>query len=165
MHVIFGWLQVEKVILDPVSWAQEKENSWASEHPHTYGNWWGSRNILFVSKQALEVPSRRGTQKTRIPGAGVFETFDQKLRLSDPDSKLATKWRVPKILAPNSSKGYEISSLGRGVWREHDDGRSVCFDPGYIRRWQEAVVTGNPKVAKWAIRLIESLGAAPSGLN
>lgn len=165
LHVLFGWLQVDDVILDPISWVQEKENSWASEHPHTYGNWWSSQNILFLAKKELEIESSRGMTKTGLPGAGVFEKYDARLRLSDPIQRAATKWRVPKLLAPNASRGSDISSIGGGKWTVNDD--YAYFEPGHIRRWQEAVITGNPNATKWAVSLIKSLGgcAAPSALN
>lgn len=167
MHVVFGWLQVAEVVLDPVSWAQQRENRWAADHPHTYGNWWSGQNILFVSKRELEIESARGVQKTGLPGAGTFDAFDQRLRLSDPDAQAVTKWRLPKLLAPDPNKGSKISSIGGGIWSDHEDSRYVCFDPGHIRRWQEAVITGNPQAALWAIRLIRSLAecVAPPGLN
>jgi hypothetical protein len=162
MHVVFGWLQVDKVILDPVSWAQEKENSWASEHPHTYGNWWEHRNILFVSKRELEIVTRRGTTKTGMPGAGVFEKYHPRLRLTSPKSDSATKWRVPKFLAPDATHGIAISSIGGGKWTTDDDTRYAYFDPGHIRRWQEAVITGNRQAVTWALQLIKKSGSSRS---
>jgi hypothetical protein len=155
IHVIHGWLQVDKVIHDPVEWV--KTNRWASSHPHTYGDWWKSRNVLFVAKPALEIGSGRKRLKTQFPGAGVFHTFHERLCLSDPAfPRHPSRWRLPAKLRPDRENGRTISTLGNGTWVVSPDKRYVHFDPGYIRLWQESVISGNPDAIEWAHELIRA---------
>jgi hypothetical protein len=152
LHVIYGWLQVDEVVENPIAWA--RENRWAIDHPHTYGNWWKGKNVLFLAKQNLEIEHRGIRRKTRIPGAGVFDAFDERLQLSDPASTYASKWRLPRIIAPDHTTRRMISTIGKGRWTSR--GPFVYFNPGYIRRWQEAVFMENDAAAKWAVELITS---------
>jgi hypothetical protein len=150
--VIWGWLQVDEIVHDPVTWS--KKNNWARTHPHTYGDWWRGRNILFVGKRNLEVDAAA----TSLPGAGVFHQFDQRLCLSDPDSVSPTRWRLPQGLKPNMLAGTTMSYLEGGSWTDSECGRFVHLNPGYIRKWQEAVIAGNPAAVNWATDLICDLG-------
>ena len=153
-HVIFGWLQVDEVIHSPAHWVAT--HRWASSHPHTYGDSWKEPNVLFVSKPELEIVSGKRRIKTGIPGAGVFPSYHERLRLSDPKSDFPSRWKLPRELLPDPKAGRRISTLESGEWKLNSDRRSVCFDPGRIRRWQEAVISGNAEAARWAVELIRS---------
>lgn len=92
-HVIWGWLQVDEVIQvdNP-----RGELSWAGRHPHI------SRppdpsNTLYRAKSTLNLP---GNDFSALPGAGVFERFHPRLRLSDPLAKTPSIWRLPAWFSP-----------------------------------------------------------------
>jgi hypothetical protein len=156
-HVIWGWLQVEEVIHDPVAWA--RTNSWAQSHPHTRGNWTG-RNVLFVGKSNLVRKISGSAETLPLPGSGVFRRYSERLCLSDPDSASPSRWRLPLCLKPDLENGKTISYLERGVWSECVDTGYVHMNPGFIRKWQEAVIGGNEAAGQWAINLISDLAAA-----
>jgi hypothetical protein len=156
-HVIWGWLQVDEIVHDPVGWA--KKNAWARTHPHTYGHWWRGRNILFVGKPQLEFRAAAKAGNLTVPGAGVFERFHERLCLSDPNSKSPTHWRLPAVLKPNPDEGRTISYLESGAWTDSKCGRFVHLNPGHIRKWQEAVICGNPAAVAWAFDLIHDFAA------
>ena len=155
MHVIHSWMQVDKVIHDPVAWAQEKGNEWAIGHPHTYGHWWKHTNTLFVGRQQLEFASGNGRAASQLPGTGTFRVFNQRLMLSDPaKAPSVSKWRLPRFLQPDAKLGRTISYIGNGEWRPDEHDNYVYLDPGNTTLWQEAVIENNPEAVSWATDLI-----------
>jgi hypothetical protein len=94
-HWIFGWLQVSEVLhLGP-------DGSWAAEHyprlsghPHCRSGWPVS-NTLYLATEDLRL---RGTS-VGLPGAGIFPSVSEALRLSTPDGPTSV-WRVPRWLNP-----------------------------------------------------------------
>jgi hypothetical protein len=146
---------------DPVNWANDRANRWAASHPHTYGDWFkGKRNVIFVAKPELEFISKNGVRRLGVPGAGSFPRYHNRLRLSDPNERLVSRWRLPALLKPRPEQGKMISSIGNGDWTAGTDSRFVHLNPGKTTLWQEAVVQGNPHAAQWAIGLIRSLGCS-----
>ncbi len=162
-HMLHGWLQVDEVILNPHEWAERPENHWAREHPHTYGDWTkGVPNVLFVGKRELDIPKVSGRSAKRIPGAGCFQDFDERLVLSDLGNRLKSIWRLPACIKPDEASGKRISRLQNATWTIADDPNVVVMAPGKITLWQEAVISGNHDAINWAYRLIEALGACDS---
>ncbi|MGD9723806.1 MAG: hypothetical protein AB7O59_04355 [Pirellulales bacterium] len=152
LHVVFGWLQVDEIVLEPAAWAKKKENRWAALHPHTYIQF-PNPNVIFVAKRRL-VDAKGLT--TSLPGAGLFQRFDHRLQLTAPNASRSI-WRLPIALCPDAQRGRHISYLDKCKWSKSRDGQFVDMDPGNTRLWQEAVISGNPDAVQWAIKLVEDL--------
>ncbi len=152
-HFIYGWFQVDEVVYDPISWANREENTWAQDHPHTYGDWSGKKNILFTARKHLIIDGVTHP----IPGAGLFDTYNERLRLSDPNSDLKSHWRLPIALYPESGTGKSITYLKNATWEVEPSQEYVRMNPGRTTLWQEAVVSGNQHAVDWATELISDL--------
>lgn len=84
-HVLWGWLQIERSF-DP----KVEKPEWARHHPHCNTKE-RKNNRVYVGRRDLTfAPSK--------PGAGVFATYDVKLRLTHPDHvRQRSYWRLPSF--------------------------------------------------------------------
>jgi hypothetical protein len=86
------------------------------------------KNVIYVAKQSLDLP---GIGSLGLSGAGVFQTFTEKLQLTAPDASTPSYWLLPHWFNPigrastlsyhgklsrwkDSHAGTELSSVGRG---------------------------------------------------
>ena len=93
LHVIFGWMQVGKII--DVTSATVARILWASYHPHLSAKRSYTRNTLYVASDWL------GSPESGVPGAGVFPRFAPELCLTDLDPYAGRSfWRLPGWFAP-----------------------------------------------------------------
>jgi len=98
LHVIFGWLQVGRV-LKPARQGGSVP-AWAADHPHVAGaERRASNNALYVARHRLWLP---GLKKTR-PGAGVFPRLSPLLRLSAGGRNRGI-WRLPRWFFPREGR-------------------------------------------------------------
>ncbi len=88
LHVIFGWLQVEKSL--PVDSRLARQIPWAAYHPHFHLRNPGPNNTLYVATEQLSL----GGRKLPTPGGGVFPGYREVLRLTAP-GKTRRNWRLP----------------------------------------------------------------------
>jgi hypothetical protein len=122
LHVIWGWLQIAKVV--PV--ARLSPEPWMRYHPHVAAGEHRINNTLYISRETLAID---GTA-TDVPGAGGFRTYDDRLRLTAP-GRSRSQWRLPGWFAPTPPRpplGYHgdpkrwqhagdhvvVASVGRG---------------------------------------------------
>lgn len=86
-----GWLQIGQVLkvgAGPLP-------AWSSYHPHAPPAARGPNNTLYVAAPEVVLD---GTP-TGVPGAGVFTTYDERLRLTKPGGSRST-WSLPGWFAP-----------------------------------------------------------------
>ena len=83
LHVIFGWLQVEKII--PVS-RKEIAPQWALYHPHFNRPQNYSNDSVYVATKELKIPG----YNLNLPGAGCFDYYDPILTLTAPGQRKKT---------------------------------------------------------------------------
>jgi hypothetical protein len=95
LHVLFGWLQVGQALSIP----DDTPPPWAADHPHVL-NVDRPRNTIYVATDRLEL---EGVQIDR-PSAGLFERYDDRLRLTAPDATKCSLWEVPSWLAPRPGR-------------------------------------------------------------
>lgn len=95
LHVLWGWLQVDLVL--PV--ATSTIPPWAAYHPHVATAAHRSRNTLYVARGRLAIDG----MTTDLPGAGVFSSYDDRLRLTKPGAKRSF-WNLPAWLAPGDGR-------------------------------------------------------------
>lgn len=96
LHVIFGWLQVERRI--PVGDLSEIP-PWALEHPHCVREKYHSFDSLYISTDHLKLPGI----VTDKPGAAVFQKFDPALCLTALGMSRSV-WRLPSWFYPGEGK-------------------------------------------------------------
>ena len=93
IHALFGWLQVAERI--PVSsWAAD--DKWALYHPH-FARQPHPSNVIYASAKRLHLPPHAADG---IAGAGSFQFYSSKLRLTAPDSDRPGLWLLPEWFSP-----------------------------------------------------------------
>jgi len=95
LHVLFGWLQVDRAVRIPGDCPPEI--SWAGYHPHFHFTREGRdrNNTLYVARQWLDLP---GIFPRSVPGGGVFDRFRPELQLT-ADGEPRSTWRLPWFFA------------------------------------------------------------------
>lgn len=129
-HIMFGYLQVDKII------HTEKDiiPNWLMMHPHVNSSrFYKPSNCIYVAKE-------RCTFNQDIKGYGVFK-YSEELDLTKKGMSRSC-WNLPNIF-----KGLNITYHSQDSWK---DGyfKSAC-------RGQEFVIEENEKIEKWAINLVE----------
>ncbi|MDR9425164.1 MAG: hypothetical protein RI567_07770 [Marinobacter sp.] len=139
-HSIWGWLQVAEVW--PLDGSVQMPE-WAAYHPHLFGERSG-HNSLYVSNETLALPG----VESQLPGAGLVPAMTELHRLTAPDAKGVTDWRLPAAFLPMA--GTEPLSY------HHKTARWRSDEPGWCRlksaaRGQEFVLDLDqyPGVVDW----------------
>ena len=143
MHVMWGWLQIDQVI--PVDGGEQPD--WMSYHPHVASPR-GRSNTIYVARDKLSLAGH----DLDLPGAGVFDQYDDGLRLTKQSSSRSV-WSLPGWFSPEGSRpplGYH-SDAGR--WRP--DGERV--DLQSAARGQEFVLDTRsyPEAVPWLTDLLQ----------
>lgn len=94
VHVIFGWLQVDRIVrvADLLSMTAAKQSQWLHYHPHCHGKFSGV-NTIYQATQTLDLA---GTGST---GAGVFGHYSPHRQLTTPGQSRSV-WSVPNWMHP-----------------------------------------------------------------
>jgi hypothetical protein len=134
-HVIFGYLQIGKVITD-----FEDSNSipdWIRYHPHMKEcRTSDSTNAIYVARENL-------TWSKNLPGAGPLR-FEDKLVLTKRGREGSrSKWNLPDFFRTLRITYHSEQSWKKDYFQSADIG-------------QEFVIDESPKVEAWAKELIES---------
>jgi hypothetical protein len=93
LHVLFGWLEIEKMLVGTnlINTAPD----WAQYHAHVrYSKLYYENNTLFVGPKSLQLFPR-----LKLPGGGLFPALHSSLQLTD-GSQGRSVWRLPKCFAP-----------------------------------------------------------------
>ena len=142
-HVLFGWLQVERRIL-------EKQVSlipdWASDHPHC-------RNVkrdvdsVYIATNKLTIQKR----EIGVPGFGVFPRYTPSLYLTDTGYSRSC-WRLPRWFYP--AKRKSSLSYHADLTRWNLEGNSVLLES--VGRGQEFVLDCDdyPEAIDWLVELL-----------
>lgn len=150
LHVLWGWLQVDEVV--PVGGVEHP--AWMAYHPHIASPR-GRGNTVYVARDKLVLDGI----ELDLPGAGVFDHYDDRLRLTKEGSNRSI-WELPSWFAPDSSRpplGYH-SDPDR--WRL--DGDRVELQSA--ARGQEFVLDTNwyPEAFGWLRGLLEARQPPPA---
>jgi Nucleotide modification associated domain 3 len=137
LHVIFGWLEVGKVIR--ASSGVGAEIPWAAGHPHLGAPDRYKNNTLYLASDRV---SSIGL-KTR--GAGTFDRIRPQLILTERDSNCSV-WRLPRWFEPGGRT--PLSYHGKSA-RWTDCGTSMRLQS--VGRGQEFVldVEQYPEARRW----------------
>lgn len=139
VHVLFGWLQVEKRICTD---SPCNIPGWASDHPHYAWVLVEPLNSLYLSTERLELPGL----KLNTPGAGAFTTYRDMLCLTAP-GRLRTVWRLRSWFYPKG-KSSALSYHG-DISRWTSDGHHALLQS--VGRGQEFVLDCDeyPEALDW----------------
>jgi Nucleotide modification associated domain 3 len=110
LHVIFGWMQVGRLIAATSSLAAEIP--WAYAHPHLAAPERYKNNTLYFASDRL---SSIGL-KTR--GAGTFDQIKSELILTEANSNCSV-WQLPRWFHPNGRPALSYHSK-RSRWTDCD---------------------------------------------
>jgi hypothetical protein len=75
IHVLWGWLQIEKMIL--INCESQNELLWCRDHPHIHYHQ-RCHNVVYVASKTINL---HGTKKCSFAGSDVFSTFHPYLQL------------------------------------------------------------------------------------
>jgi len=134
-HVIFGYLQIDKV--HHIGEDTPLPRPWMKDHPHA-----GERlrktvnNVIYESTDKL-------SWDDKFSGAGVF-SYDKRLVLTK-DSLSRSKWDLPECF-----KNVKITWQSSSPWKPE----------GYFQssmRGQEFVIEDNEQVENWAKQIIKTV--------
>lgn len=139
-HALWGWLQVGEVHrIDDLA---EEDLPWARYHPHFHGQEDGN-NTLYVASEQLHL----GSQPVGLPGGGVFDSIQDRLRLTAAEASSTTQWRLPSCFFPESAETAMSFHSNLARWTR---------DGGFCQlrsasRGQEFVLDtiNNPGVVSW----------------
>ena len=96
-HAIWGWLHVGQIhTIDELA---PGALPWARYHPHFHGQP-DAGNTLYESSHACQLP----TGAEVFAGSGVFPKLRDELVLTDPQSRLPTRWRLPAAFYPGDDR-------------------------------------------------------------
>lgn len=142
VHLLFGWLQVERVYAVDDNRPQLE---WAHDHPHLCRPS-NPRNVVYVARSTLDMPGVAPT----TPGAGVFTQYSESLQLTAPDSATGV-WQLPAWFAPLRERPALTYHGDRSRWSL--DGDMVRLRT--VGRGQEFVldVSNRPEAGEWLGRL------------
>lgn len=96
-HVIWGWLQIGKVIA--MDDCDKSEYLWADRHPHFHRPA-DRNNTLYVGRSKLDL----ACSNRQYPGSGIFRTFFKELQLTELNSASPGDWRLPAWFYPEGDK-------------------------------------------------------------
>lgn len=140
MHVIWGWLQIDKII--NVDSCDKKELKWAMYHPHFHTGP-DKTNTVYIAKENLCIPGI----DSNIAGAGIFSHYHAGLQLTKSGSNKLTVWHLPEWIYPTGDRIPLTYHTDLKRW-EKDDGYVLL---NTVRRGQEFVLdcTCYPEAKAW----------------
>ncbi len=145
LHVIYGWLQVQKVInIGTNIHSAAKQYPAYADHPHFIHSF-GANNTLYTAKDKLKI----GAQELNTPGGGIFSEINQNRVLTAPGSTRSI-WNLPKWFAhPTPALSYHLKT---DKWVATSNGWKVKSAP----KGQEFVINTqgrNQSANRWLKKL------------
>ena len=146
LHVIFGWLQIGKVV--PVKNIDQAQLKWARYHPH-FARKMKSNNTVYIASNRLNIPN---SPRLNLNGGGAFTKFLPELQLTAPGSKGCSLWKLPKWFFPSRRNSSLSFHNNRTNWKKKKD----CVYLQTVARGQEFILDCQdyPEALKWIGHLI-----------
>jgi len=152
LHVVFGWLQVGRVL--PVAAigreALLERHPWLASHPHPHFPADDTRNVIFLAADRLVLP---GIGDTGLPGAGEAGALREDLVLTASGAPGRSLWRVPSWFAPERGPALTYHA-DPGRWRR-DAGALTLRN---VAQGQDFVLdcTSRPEAGPWLANLLRA---------
>jgi len=151
LHVIFGWLQIERR-LEVTNRAALP--SWAFDHPHCRRHLLYPRaqrlDTLYMASDSLQLPGA----PTNKPGGGIFPRFHPARGLTAPGSAKRSIWQLPSWFHP-AGRASSLSYHGTTTrWTKMGDHVHLQS----VGRGQEFVLesTDYPEVVEWLVSILNA---------
>ncbi len=147
LHVLFGWLQIERRI---VVAQREDIPDWAQYHPHCRRAQPAAIDSLYIAADQLNLPGI----SMQVPGAGIFRHYHDSLCLTNRHPYQSRRWwRLPAWMYPMPGKTPMTYHASSAAWQS-EDGYTLLRTAG---RGQEFVLDCKeyPEAAEWAASIIE----------
>ena len=147
VHLIFGWLQVDKVF--DVNRQKRKMPKWTSYHPHLARKM-RDNNTLYIASKNLSLGDSVGNE---LPGGGMFKKFSSTLQLTDPNSKGCSAWKLPKWFYPGGKRSALSFHSDISRWEK----KSNCVCLRTVGRGQEFVLDCDdyPEANPWLKKIFK----------
>ncbi|MCZ6679773.1 MAG: hypothetical protein O7E52_21285 [Candidatus Poribacteria bacterium] len=140
-HVLWGWLQIEKV--QKIDDCNLEEYEWAKYHPHFCRNP-DRNNTLYIARKYLTFP---GVTIEGVEGAGVFQEFSERLVLTAPAATSPSQWKLPQWFYPRNGKSPLTYHSNLTRWQRFENGTRLDA----VARGQEFIfdTTNFPEAMEW----------------
>jgi hypothetical protein len=100
VHLLFGWLQVHRLVRPDDNRRVARIPNWLRQHPHILNRrQYDGNNTVYVATRRLTLSD----ECLGLPGGGVFPRFFPALRLTR-DLSNTSHWRLPAWLYPNRGR-------------------------------------------------------------
>lgn len=145
-HVLWGWLQIGTVLkVDELPPGMD----WLAYHPHLHGRQ-DRNNTLYVASEGMCL----GGKALNLPGAGVFDRLEDKLRLTAKSAVNTSDWELPAWIYPAPGREPLSYHAKASRWRLEGD---ACFLSS-VYRGQEFVLDASvyPEALGWLRSLFRS---------
>jgi hypothetical protein len=155
IHVLFGWLQIGRVYREFPR--DSKLPSWANPHAEVSdreewrdAEWYYDNSAVYVANNQLDIPGLR----KNLPGGGVFEKYDDRLRLTEP-GRSRCNWRLPGWMYPSRGRRPLTYHEDRSRWGKDRVGRTSLRT---VARGQEFVLhmQDYPEAKRWLANLFNA---------
>ncbi len=155
IHVLFGWLQIGRVYREFPR--DSKLPSWANPHAEVSdreewrdAEWYYDNSAVYVANSQLDIPGLR----KNLPGGGVFEKYDDRLRLTEP-GRSRCNWRLPGWMYPSRGRRPLTYHEDRSRWGKDRVGRTLLRT---VARGQEFVLHTQdyPEAKRWLANLFNA---------
>lgn len=145
-HLLWGWLQVDRVVT--VDACEAAELPWARYHPHFHRGPSAS-NTLYLPRDQLTLEG----QPTGLPGAGHARRAVPELTLTARDASTTSEWDVPGWMVPGPGAPALTYHNNAARWRPAGERARLTA----VSRGQEFVLdtAHYPQATSWATSLIE----------
>jgi hypothetical protein len=146
-HVIWGWLQVDKIIRvenDTLS-----SFPWCREHPHiVYTK--RNNNVIYTASKSLTISGADSS----VAGSGVFSEFNPRLKLTAEESQCPSVWRLPVWFSPQNGGSLSYHTVPNRWHRCKKYRDKVLLES--VGRGQEFVIDiGDDIIAKeWLFEIL-----------
>ena len=146
-HVLWGWLQIDKVL--NIDSCDQSEYEWAKYHPHFHRSS-DTNNTLYIARKYLKLP---GISSGELVGAGVFPQFSKRLVLTSPAATTPSQWELPQCFYPHDGKCPLTYHSDLARWQRTENGTRL----NAVARGQEFILDTKdfPGAIKWLKGLLE----------
>ena len=128
LHVIFGYLQVDRILTHPSDVARYNWHPHADESRRYHKN-----NALYLARKTLSFDNSK-------PGCGILN-FGENRVLTLKNSSMATWREIPALMPTNIVSERKNSASGKGIY--------------YKGIWQEMVLKENEESEAWAKSVLQ----------
>jgi|SRR3990172_1294734 len=140
-HVLWGWLQIDKVL--KIDGCNLSEYEWAKYHPHFHRNS-DKNNTLYIARRYLTLP---GVSLEGLVGASVFPQFSERLALTAPAATAPSQWELPQWFYPRDGKCPLTYHSDLVRWQRTENGTRL----NAVARGQEFILDTRdfPEAVEW----------------